>query len=946
MSTTVQARIGVLTSATVLCGLFASMIVATPAHAEEIVPTGSVTGSVHDVIAAPVGDAHVELFALIDGAWMPEPAAEATTDANGDFTFGAVAAGTYAVRAAEAIEPSDFLPTWYPSIEMMPEADSADGLVVVEAVPVDGIDIVLVAGPIEATSAPAVSGTAQVGETLTATDGEWSVSGLSFTRQWFRGTTAIAGAIGQTYSLGADDLGAAISVVTTAHRDGFTSATASSAATGAVAAGTITGATPTISGTPMVGSTLTTHPGAWTTGTTVAYQWLRDGAVVSGAVNSTYKLATIDDGKAMSVRVSGAKDGYTTVVKTSAVTLKVATAATPKVTGTYAVGETLTASIGTWTNETSFTYQWLRDGNAIPGATASTYQLVSSDNGKVVTIQVTGAKAGYPTIVRTSAASAKAVTAATPKISGTLAVGQKLTATTGTWTTGTTLTYQWLRNGTSISGATTSTYALVLADAGAAISIRVTGAQSGFATVSKTSSATLKVQTAPRPTISGSMVVGTTLSANPGTWTSGATLSYRWLRDGAAITGATRSTYTLTSSDSGKLVTVRVTGTKSGYATVAQTSVNSTKTMLAATPTVTGTTKVGSTLTAKPGTWTSGTAFTYVWLRDGASISGATSSTYKLTASDRGAHISVKVTGKKSGVTTATRTSVKTVAIAAGTLTTSSPTISGTRRVAYTLTAKAGVWGPSTVTLKYQWYRSGSEITNATQSTYKLAGADVGKTITVKVTGSKSGYTTVSKTSAPTGTIADATWYAKKFGMFTSRTISGYGDDIVSVPSNMSTGIVTTDFAGYGNFIVWSLDSSYDVQDLLFNEIASGTGYTGAAVYGRATLLVEEPTSYFEITADGAWTITLSPIDTAQALPASGYGSGVYKYDGGTSVVELGYNGDSNFIVWQLYDDPDYGFTGDLLVNDIGAGYGYDVLNRGPSIIVITADEGAWYAYR
>ena len=945
MSTTPRVRSGALISTATLAGLLASMIVPTPALAEEPTsPTGSIAGSVHDVVAAPIDDAHVELFALVDGAWMPESAAEATTDANGEFSFAAVADGTYAVRAAEAVEPSDFLPTWYPSSEAMPGIGSADGLVVVTSESVDEIDIVLVASPIETTVLPQISGTAQVGATLTATDGEWNVSGLGLSRQWLRGATAIPGATGGTYALSAADLSAAISVTVTAQRDGFEPATATSAPTAVVAAGTITAATPTISGTATVGTTLTARPGTWTTGTTIAYQWLRNGLPISGATNSTYKLSATDATTAISVRVSGTKAGYTAVTKTSATTLKVATVGTLKVTGTYAVGETLTASTGTWTNSTSFAHQWLRDGSPISGATTNAYKLTSSDNGKVVTVQVTGSKSGYPTVVRTSAASVKAVTAAIPKISGTLAVGQKLTVTTGTWTSGTTLAYQWLRNGKSISGATKSTYTLVSYDAGTAISVKITGTQSGFATISKTSSATSKAQIAPRPTVSGSMVVGTTLTAKPGTWTTGATLSYRWLRDGAAITNATKSTYTLTSSDSGKLITVRVTGTKSGYATVAQISTNTTKTMLATTPTITGTTKVGSTLTAKTGTWTSGTTFTYAWLRDGAAISGATSSTYKLTASDRDKRISVKVTGQQSGITTVTRTSSKTVAIAAGTLTTSTPTISGTRRAAYSLTAKAGTWGPGTVSLKYQWYRSGRAITDATKSTYKLANSDIGQTITVKVTGSKSGYTTVSKMSAPTGKIAKATWYGSKYGVFTNKTIAGYGDDIVAVPSNMRTGILTADFDGGGNFIVHSLDSSYGLQDGLFNEIAYESGFTGATVYGAVAPYSDGPTSYFEVVADGAWTITLSPIDSAKPMPDGGYGKGVYKYDGSTTTVGLSYFGKHNFIVHQYYIDPDWGWDTEFMVNEIGSSKGRYKLHAGPSIIEVIADEGEWSA--
>ena len=66
-------------------------------------------------------------------------------------------------------------------------------------------------------------------------------------------------------------------------------------------------------------------------------------------------------------------------------------------------------------------------------------------------------------------------------------------------------------------------------------------------------------------------------------------------------------------------------------------------------------------------------------------------------------------------------------------------------------------WGPDPVTLAYQWYRSGSAISDATGATYKARTADAGQTITVKVTGSKPGYATAAKTSVGTAAIAKGT---------------------------------------------------------------------------------------------------------------------------------------------------------------------------------------------
>ena len=104
----------------------------------------------------------------------------------------------------------------------------------------------------------------------------------------------------------------------------------------------------------------------------------------------------------------------------------------------------------------------------------------------------------------------------------------------------------------------------------------MTGALAGYDTAAKTSAATKAVAkgtlTTKTPTISGSLKVGSTVTAKPGTWTSGTKLSYQWLRDGKAITGATASTYKLRSADAGHKVSVKVTGTKTGYTTATKSS--------------------------------------------------------------------------------------------------------------------------------------------------------------------------------------------------------------------------------------------------------------------------------------------------------------------------------------------------------------------------------------
>jgi hypothetical protein len=171
-----------------------------------------------------------------------------------------------------------------------------------------------------------------------------------------------------------------------------------------------------------------------------------------------------------------------------------------------------------------------------------------------------------------------------------------------------------------------------------------------------------------------------------------------------------------------------------------------------AVPTITGTAKVGYTLTAVPGTWgPAPVALSYQWKANGIAITGATAATYKPGAAQMGKTITVTVTGTKAGYATAARTSTATAVVAPGTLGPAPvPAITGTAKVGYTLTAVPGTWGPAPVALTYQWKASGVAIIGATATTYKPGAAQIGKTITVTVTGKKAGYTTKSKTSAAT----------------------------------------------------------------------------------------------------------------------------------------------------------------------------------------------------
>ena len=188
-----------------------------------------------------------------------------------------------------------------------------------------------------ATGAPTISGTAQVGETLTAnTSGIADADGLSsvqYEYQWLANDSDISGATNATYTLVAEDEGKAIKVQVSFTDDADNEESLASAATDAVAAepqtnSPATGA-PTIDGTVQVGETLTADTSgiADTDGlSNVQYehQWLVDDADISGATNATYTPVAADEGKAIRVQVSFTDDAGNGETLTSAATGAVA----------------------------------------------------------------------------------------------------------------------------------------------------------------------------------------------------------------------------------------------------------------------------------------------------------------------------------------------------------------------------------------------------------------------------------------------------------------------------------------------------------------------------------------------------------------------------------------------------------------------------------------------
>ena len=166
------------------------------------------------------------------------------------------------------------------------------------------------------------------------------------------------------------------------------------------------------------------------------------------------------------------------------------------------------------------------------------------------------------------------------------------------------------------------------------------------------------------------------------------------------------------------------------------------------TVTVTGAPAVGKTLMVSAAGWVpTPSLLTFQWFRNGSPITMPSyTGSRKITAADAGQELTVIATPTLSGFQSTTSSAV--VSVQSMLTATPVPVISGTSRVGFKLTAKAGTWSPAPVALSYQWTRDGKAISRATSSTYTLTRYDRDHSIRVVVTGSKSGYTSIAKTSA------------------------------------------------------------------------------------------------------------------------------------------------------------------------------------------------------
>ncbi|MBI5088079.1 MAG: hypothetical protein HZB15_04215, partial [Actinobacteria bacterium] len=597
------------------------------------------------------------------------------------------------------------------------------------------VTITITLGTLEApvnTALPTIEGNLAVGSPLHGTTGTWTGSApIRYLGHWQQCNATgaacvdIADSTGETFTPSAQHVGATFRYVVWASNDaGDVSATsAPTAVLGAAAPTNVTA--PTVSGTVVLNGRLSLSVGTWTGApTSFTYQWLRcDGAgencaPIGTATGTSYTLTSADAGSRIRVEVTasnGSGSGVARSAATATMQLRIPESIQPPTITRVPFVGAFVATEGWWRSTAgtaTLAFQWLLcdaagEGCApINGATSALLVPGNQNVNKSIRVRVTATNVEGSAQATSAAMRLGPVNTSAPTISGNPRIGQRLTATTGGWssTSGYTQTsYTWLKcdgagnNCYAVYGyAIANNYYVVKAeDVGSTFRVIVFRRNADGGNDSMRSDATapvvkvLPVNTAV-PVISGSARLGQRLTASRGSWSSDTPITdygYGWLRCDAqgnnchSIHGyfIASNTYTVRAADVGSTIRVEVfarntDGTTESPDSAATAVVNLYPPVNTAAPTLSGTARVGQRLTASRGSWSSDTPITeyaYAWMRCDAqgnnchSIHGyyIASNTYTVRAEDAGSRIRVQVFARNTDGTTESPDSAATAVV-------------------------------------------------------------------------------------------------------------------------------------------------------------------------------------------------------------------------------------------------------------------------------------------
>ena len=369
----------------------------------------------------------------------------------------------------------------------------------------------------------------------------------------------------------------------------------------------------------------------------LAYQWLKNGAPISGATSNVFTISAVTTNDAANYSVVVTNIVGSLASSSATLTVLVPPTITTQPTSATAIAGSNVSFTVAATGSGTLTYQWLKNGVAIGSATSATLTLANVGAGDAASYSVIVGNAA--TSITSSAATLTVLIApaviAQPANAGVVQGNSASFTVTATGTAP--LTYQWLKNGAPIAGATSNVFTIsaVTTNDAASYSVVVTNIVSSIAS----SSATLTVLVP--PTITTQPADTSVIAGNSAAFTITATganpLSYQWRKNGTNIAGATAATLTLasvTTADAANYSVVVSNSAGSATSVSAVLTVQLPPTIV--TPPASQFGALGSTINLS--VTASGTGpLSYQWfkggsaLTDGGNISGATTSTLTIT---------------------------------------------------------------------------------------------------------------------------------------------------------------------------------------------------------------------------------------------------------------------------------------------------------------------------
>src|ERR1035441_7480996 len=450
------------------------------------------------------------------------------------------------------------------------------------------------------------------------------------------------------------------------------------------------------------------------------YQWEKNGVAISGATTATYATppaTTADDGSQFDVVVSNSVRAITS----NRVLLTVISVSAPVITTqpasqTVNAGQTATFAVVA-SGTAPLSYQWLKNGTVVPGATSASYTTpptTTGDDGSQFDVVVSNSVLAISSnTVLLTVISAPAIV--TQPTSQTVNAGQ--TATFVVVASGTApLSYQWQKNGTVVPGATSASYTTpptTTGDDGSQFDVVVSNSVLAISsnTVLLTVISAPAIVTQPTSQTVNAGQTATFVVVASGT----APLSYQWQKNGTVVPGATSASYTTpptTTGDDGSQFDVVVSNS-----VLAISSNTVLLTVISAPAIVTQPTSqtVNAGQTATFVVVASGTApLSYQWQKNGTVVPGATSASYTTpptTTGDDGSQFDVVVSNSVLAISSNT---VLLTVISAPAIVTqpTSQTVNAGQTATFVVVASG------TAPLSYQWQKNGTVVPGATSASY------------------------------------------------------------------------------------------------------------------------------------------------------------------------------------------------------------------------------------